>query len=138
MEDGQVETHLVQGIRLLAERRENYIAELFGRLLHLAFYLRDECDPCVRVVCRRERERKAKPEPAVIQLDSREKFQVHRDDLIRPQIADGQIHDAIAVLLRQGRKRAFRNALFVFFSGVFGRQPTGSPNRAVVSETERG
>ena len=119
MQHRDVESNLMQRIRVLPESWKKHVAELIGRQFHLAFLFGDSGRFHARVVCRRKRERKTKAESVVAQLDAGQQLQIHRNGLVGSNISNRQIHHAITVLARERRKRPLRDASLVGLDGCF-------------------
>jgi len=126
----------MQGRRVLAKTGQNHVAELGCRKLYLAFALRHNGGFHLRVIRRREGERKPEAEPVVAQFDAGEHLEIHANGLVRTNIADRQIHHAVAVLASQSREGAVRDALFVSFDGLLGLPQLGVRFEALASNPE--
>src|SRR6185369_6837585 len=97
----QIESNLVQPRRILVERRKNHVPELVRGQFYLALTRTSDRSPELRVVTGCKRKREPEPESVVAQFDSCEDLEINGHGLLRADIADGEVHNSVAVVARE-------------------------------------
>jgi hypothetical protein len=117
MRDREIESDFMEARCVFEKSRKNDIPKLIGGQFDFALSLR--CgNSHIRVICRTQREGQAESESVIAQFHPGQHVEMNGYGLARPDVADRQIHDAVAVLAGKSRERAGGDASLIGLHGI--------------------